>query len=99
MLLRYSFSTTTLDHTHVSKCREQSENLAELIISTHCTAQILLPHISTSLELSKMPSARKGLGMLMRLFKLAQKGVRCSFFLTGAGLLEVVGDCAEKLGV
>jgi hypothetical protein len=32
-------------------------------------------------------------------FKLAQKGVRCTFFLTGAGLLEVVGDCAEKLGV
>jgi hypothetical protein len=32
MLLKYSFSTTTLDHTQVSKCREQSENFAVLPI-------------------------------------------------------------------
>jgi len=36
---------------------------------TQHTAQILLPQITTSLELSKMPSARKGLDMVMRLLK------------------------------
>jgi len=30
MLLKYSFSTTPLDHTQVSKRREQSKNLAVL---------------------------------------------------------------------
>jgi hypothetical protein len=30
MVLKYSFSTTSLDHTKVSKCKEQSKNLAIL---------------------------------------------------------------------
>jgi len=76
-----------------------------LFFPIHLTAQILLPQIATSLELSKMASTWKGFGNVDEVieavaastgFKMIQKGERCSFFLTGARLLEVNGHYAKK---
>ena len=92
MLLKYSFSTTTLDHKQVSKRREQSKNL------------VILPHPPYSPDL--VPSdchlfgALKDAFCLKRFvdvdevveevaastgFKLVQKRDRCSFFLLVQG--------------
>jgi hypothetical protein len=66
-LLKYSFNTTKHDHTQVLKHRKLSQNSDGLFFPTHHTAKILLPLNFISLEPTKMPSVRKGLGMMTRL--------------------------------
>jgi len=69
MLLKFSFNTTTYDHTKVWKHRKQSQTKNGLFFPIQHTAQILLPEISTSLEPSKMPIVEKGWGVMTRLLK------------------------------
>ena len=65
MLLKSSFSMTAHDCTQVWKHRKQSQSSDRLFLSTHHTAQISLPQISTSLEPSKMPSMGESLGAMI----------------------------------
>ena len=61
-----SAQQSTITHKFQNAGRSQK---TWVFFPTHHTAHILLPQIITSLELSKMPPARKGLGMLTRLLK------------------------------
>jgi hypothetical protein len=58
MFLKSSFNTTMHNHTQALKTHEAITKLG-LFSPTHHTAQILLPQISTSSELSKTPSMGK----------------------------------------
>ena len=92
MVPKYSFSTTTFNHTQVSKHREQLENLAvlphppyspDLVPSDHHLFGALKDALCSKRflnvdEVLEEVAASTG-------FKLVPKGDRCSFFLVVQG--------------
>ena len=105
MLLKNSYSTTTLDRTKVSKRREQSKNLAVLpptIQPRSCSLRLLpLWRSQRCLLLEKVWECWWGCwrsGCKYKFQTDTKKG-QILFFVIGTRLLKVDGDYAEKWGV
>jgi hypothetical protein len=69
MLLKLSFNVTMHDH-----IRKQLQKWDGIFLLTLCTAEILLPHISTCVEPLEMPFKARGLGVMRRLLKTLSSG-------------------------